>query len=123
MNKIIFGIAAVTVAFVVGQALECYQCEPGSSGMCNTTKITCQSGELCFREVVASEHGTHNDKKGCMKREDCPKEGISNKTTYAKNYTCCATDLCNMAPSLPHLAPLSLTLATLTSTLAAFALL
>ncbi|KAI1886092.1 hypothetical protein AGOR_G00210460 [Albula goreensis] len=123
MNRVIVSIFSVAVIFAVGQALECYKCDIGFWNMCFTTRIKCSTGEQCFSGVGKAARVIDIKMKGCLKPDECDKESTvefsPNKTIYTMNKTCCVTDLCNMAPGLPRLAPPTVTLAVLASTLVA----
>ncbi|KAL4646816.1 sperm acrosome membrane-associated protein 4-like [Arapaima gigas] len=97
--------------FAQGWGLRCYKCNIGFWNMCITTTTSCSPGQSCFNGVGKAVQHIDLKMKGCLKNEDC--DAVSTvdflgNTTYYMNKTCCATDLCNMAPGSSHLPLLSL---------------
>ncbi|KAG5856603.1 hypothetical protein ANANG_G00009670 [Anguilla anguilla] len=121
MNRVIVCVFTVALIFALGHSLECYKCDIGFWQLCFTSRTTCSPGEKCFRGVGQAAHVIDIMKKGCLKQDECDQvstvEFFANRTIYTMNNTCCATDLCNHAPGLRWLSPVSLTLATLASML------
>ncbi|KAI1902415.1 hypothetical protein AGOR_G00044520 [Albula goreensis] len=122
MSRILLSIFAVGLLFAIGQALECYKCDVGLWNLCITSKTTCKAGEQCFSGEGKAAKVLSIKMKGCLATAECNKVTqvpfFDNHTIYTMNKTCCAEDLCNAAPGLPSMVPFSLTLATLTASLA-----
>ncbi|KAM8841355.1 lymphocyte antigen-6, epidermis isoform 2-T2 [Spinachia spinachia] len=116
MNRIILQLVAVGFCFAVVQALQCYECKFGLGDLCATSKVTCASGERCFKGVGEAAGVLKVKMMGCLAVDLCNKTtdttfpGSSNTTIYKIVKTCCTTDLCNAAPGTSRL---SLALATI----------
>uniref|UniRef100_A0A4W4GFN5 UPAR/Ly6 domain-containing protein n=1 Tax=Electrophorus electricus TaxID=8005 RepID=A0A4W4GFN5_ELEEL len=103
------------------KVLQCYECALGLWNICITSTITCQTGQQCYSGVGKAAGFFQLSMKGCLQAIDCNQTSDvtfpagSNSTIYKMTKTCCSTDLCNTAPSLPHLHTLSLLLFSLMS--------
>ncbi|XP_034016027.1 sperm acrosome membrane-associated protein 4 [Thalassophryne amazonica] len=117
MNRIILHLIVAGFCLTFGHALKCYNCHIGFKDVCLTTKITCDSGELCFKGEGKAAGVVSIIMKGCLKEAECNKTtemnfpSDSNTTIYSMTKTCCNTDLCNAAPGHPGVSGLPLALA------------
>ncbi|KPP64999.1 Sperm acrosome membrane-associated protein 4 precursor-like [Scleropages formosus] len=114
MSVTVVSMLVTLVLFTQSWALNCYKCDLGLWNMCITTTTSCKCGESCFTGFGKAAKLLDIRMKGCLKSKDCNTvstvEFLSN-ATYSMMKTCCATDLCNVAPGLSQLALLSLALA------------
>ncbi|XP_067094833.1 protein Bouncer-like [Osmerus mordax] len=101
------------------EPLECFRCDLGFWDACFTTKTNCSAGERCYTGRGRAADVLDVKMLGCVRAEECEVvtrvEIFPNTTFYTMTRSCCDTDLCNTAPSLPLTTPLPLAVASLSA--------
>ncbi|XP_036395142.1 protein Bouncer-like [Megalops cyprinoides] len=106
MNKLVCGILAVALYFVVAESLTCNNCKVGILGKCLISTTTtcsaaqpnCYTGKAAFPNIT-DFLGFYT--KGCLDTASCNQtmNGSILGASYTVTRSCCSTDNCTPANS------------------------